>query len=339
MPRPKKSKDGDSAFEGDLVLKSIEDLGANVMTSLDDLKYDHCVSTGIWGFDWALGGGIPNISVVEVHGPNTVGKTSVALHMANQAASAGMTVYYVDMEYAVNDKQAEIFIKNPDKVKWIQPESGEKALEIIKLILKTTKNSFIVLDSVGASVPEKIAEGSVGDSHVGVQARMFMQFGPTAKVWTRKNGNILLAINQESSKITPSGRPGISLAGGRKWEYVPDFRIRFTKRFQNGDIKEGDEQIGHVIEAKITKNRFGAPFRTADLPLIYGLGFDVYRELLENAVNFGVVKKAGAWYSVGEEGKEYEPAKCQGLSAMSLHISRNELMLADIKDQLTEMVS
>ncbi len=328
----KKKKEEDNKDSPDIVVGAIEEIGANVMTSLDELKVGFYISTGMWGFDYALGQGMPNVGVIEMHGPNTIGKTSVALHMTNRAIKKGMTPYYVDMEYAVNDSQAKIFVED-NKVRWIQPESGNKALDIIKYILRTTKNSFIVLDSVAAAVPEVIAEGDVADSHVGVQARMFMQFGPTAKVWTRKNGNVLLVINQESTKFIPgSMRPGITLAGGRKWEYIPDIRFRLTKKFQNGDIKEGDEQIGHIVEAKITKNRFGVPFRIAELPLIYGIGFDTNRELIENGVNLGVVNRAGAWYNYGEQ------RLGQGLSKSSRFLQEHPEVAEKIFKELNEII-
>ena len=328
----KKKKDEYNKESPDLVISAIEEIGSNVMTSLDELKVGFYISTGMWGFDFALGQGMPNVGVIEIHGPNTIGKTSVALHMTNRAIQKGMTPYYIDMEYAVNDNQAAIFIKD-NKVRWIQPESGNKALDIIKYILRTTKNSFIVLDSVGATVPEVIAEGDVADSHIGVQARMFMQFGPTAKVWTRKNGNLLLAINQESTKINPmGGPPGITLAGGRKWEYVPDIRFRLTKKFQNGDIKEGDDQIGHIVEVKVTKNRFGVPFRTAELPLIYGIGFDTNRELIDNAVSLGVVNRAGTWYNYGEQ------RLGQGLSKSSKFLSEAPEIAEKIFKELNEII-
>lgn len=319
----------------EIILASIAKMGAHVMNNIDDLAAKSQLSTGLWGLDYALGGkGIPSISVAEIHGPNGVGKTSLALTLTNEAVKKGMTTYYVDTEYAVNDDMSAIFVGQKD-VKWIQPESGEKALDIIKFILRETTNSFIVLDSIGGTQPGKIADGDVGDSHVGIQARMFSQFGPVAKVWTKKNNNILLAINQESANLK-STKGGYSLGGGRKWAYIPDLRIRVTKRFDNGDIKDGADIVGHYVEAKVTKNRFGPPMRTADLPLIYGEGFDTEREFVSNATLFGVVKKAGSWYSFdGSEGE----VKRQGEAAISAWFRDNPKELEAATQRLTEIVS
>lgn len=333
MPRKKKKTDTAPASEHDVVIAAIEKMGAQVMNNIDELAAKSQLSTGIWGLDYGLGGkGVPSISVVEIHGPNGVGKTSLALHLTNQAKLQGMNVYYVDTEYAVNDDMSSIFVGQND-VKWVQPESGEKALDIIKFLLKETTNSFIVLDSVGGTQPSKIADGDVGDSHVGIQARMFMQFGPVAKVWTKKNQNILLAVNQESANITTGS---YTLAGGRKWAYVPDIRIRLTKKFKEGDIKEGADIIGHIIEAKITKNRFGPPMRKVELPLVYGEGFDLERELTDNAILYGVVKKAGAWYSYEHEGEE---KKHCGMNAFVTWLRENPAITAEIKQKTTEIVS
>ena len=334
MGRPKKKKDSAAPkSEQDVILATIENMGAQVMNSIDELAAKNQLSTGLWGLDYGLGGkGIPSISVVELHGPNGVGKTSLALHLTNQAVQQGMNVYYVDTEFAVNDDMSGIFVGQND-VKWIQPESGEKALDIIKFILKETTNSFIVLDSIGGTQPSKIAEGDVGDSHVGIQARMFMQFGPVAACWAKKNQNILVTVNQESANIATGS---YTLAGGKKWAYVPDIRVRLVKKFKQGDITEGGDIIGHIIEAKVTKNRFGPPMRKVEIPLIYGEGFDAERELTDNAILYGVVKKGGAWYSYEHNGEEI---KRQGIGAFAEWLRETPEAKDAIFKEVSERVS
>ncbi len=335
MPRKKKEKAKDEApkTEMDVILSAITKMGAQVMNNIDELAAQGQLSTGLWGLDYGLGGkGIPSITVIEIHGPNGVGKTSLALHLTNMAVKSGMKPFFVDTEYAVNDDMSGIFVGQND-VQWVQPDSGEKALDIIKFLLKETTGSFIVLDSVGGTQPSKIAEDDVGTSHIGIQARMFSQFGPIAKVWTKKKNNILLVVNQESANIATGG---YNLAGGRKWSYIPDMRIRLTKKYKEGDIKEGSDIIGHIVEAKITKNRFGPPMRKVEIPLIYGEGFDIERELVDNAILFGVVKKGGAWYSYEHEGEEI---KRQGIAAFSLWLKDNPLASDNIRALLTEIVS
>ena len=333
MPRKKKTEPVAPTSERDVILAAIEKMGAHVMNDIADLAAKNQLSTGLFGLDYGLGGkGIPSISVVEIHGPNGVGKTSISLHLTNMAVKAGMTPYYVDTEYAVNDDMSGIFVGQKD-VQWIQPESGEKALDIIKFLLKETTNSFIVLDSIGGTQPGKIADGDVADAHVGVQARMFSQFGPVAKVWTKKNQNILVTINQESANIATGS---YTLAGGKKWSYVPDLRIRLTKKYKEGDIKDGADIIGHIIEAKITKNRFGPPMRKVEIPLIYGEGFDIERELTDNAILYGVVKKSGAWYSYEYKGEEQ---KFQGQNAFVSWLKQQPEVTAEIRARATEIIS
>jgi recombination protein RecA len=333
MPRKKKQTEVAPKSEQDIILAAIEKMGAQVMNDIHELAAKGQLSTGLWGLDYGLGGkGIPSISVVEIHGPNGVGKTSLALHLTAQAVKQGMIPYFIDTEYAINDDMSGIFVGQKD-VQWVQPESGEKALDIIKFLLKETSNSFIVLDSIGGTQPSKIADGDVADSHVGVQARMFTQFGPVAKVWTKKNNNILVAVNQESANISTGG---YTLGGGRKWSYVPDLRIRLTKKYKEGDIKEGADIIGHIIEAKITKNRFGPPMRKVEIPLIYGEGFDIERELVENAILYGVVKKGGSWYTYDHGGDEI---KYQGLTAFCAWLKGVPEATKAIRDTITEIVS
>lgn len=327
--RKKKAEVSDSP---DMVLSAIEEIGAHVTGDLDDLAADHYIDTGIWGLNYAIShGGIPSTYVVEMHGANGTGKTSLALHMCKRAKAQGFNVYYVDVEMAVNNSLAGIFVDKED-VQWIHPDSGEKALDIITTILKTTTNSFVVLDSVGATTPIKIEDASAEDQFIGLHARMFSKFGAPAARNCKRNNNILFCLNQESANITTMGARGVAVPGGKKWSFVPDLRVRVRKRFTNGDIMDGETKIGHIISAEITKNRHGPPFRTADIPLIYGAGFDTERELLENAIAFGVVKRAGAWYSYGEE-------KQQGLTNMSAWLRENDDKRAEIVKELTEIVS
>ena len=305
MGRPKKNLEVvDSIVDpSTLIMGQIEKLGVNVLDNLDDLACDFYLSTGIWGFDYVLGGGIPSCAVVEVHGDNGVGKSSIALQVCDAALKEKKIEkpYHVDTEMAVNDKLARIFLKNSG-IKWLQPPSGPVALNTIKLILKQTKHSFIVLDSVGATIPDDIAEGNVEDAHIGRHAKLFSQFGPIARTYARINQNILFCLNQETTNISPMSRGGGKPTGGKRWGFVPDIRIKLVKKFNNGTLKNSDgDIIGHIIEATVTKNRFGVPWRTVELPLIYGVGFDIERDLIQNAADTGVVQKSGVWYNYGEQ--------------------------------------
>ena len=328
MPKKKKTEVSD---DPELILSAIEEIGAECLTDLGELAAEKYIDTGIWGLNYVLShGGIPSTYVVEVHGGNGLGKSSLALHLAAQANKQGFNVYYVDVEMAVNDAMASIFL-GKDDAKWIRPDSGEKALDIIKLILKSTKNSFVVLDSVGATTPIKIEDASSEDQFIGSHAKMMSNFGAPAARNCKRNNNVLLCLNHESANITPMGARGYVVSGGKKWSYVPDLRIRLTKKFQNGDITEGDTKIGHVVEAEVTKNRHGPPFMKVDLPLIYGKGFDTNRDLVENAIAFGIIKKAGAWYSYGED-------KHQGLLSISQWLEKYAEKRESIIKELNEVI-
>lgn len=327
----KKKKKIEVSDDPELIVAAVEEIGAHCTGDLNELAAEKYLDTDIWGLNYAVShGGIPSTYVVEAHGENGLGKTSLALHMCAMAKRAGFSVYYVDVEYAVNNAMASIFVDKND-VHWIHPDTGEKALDIISLILKTTKNSFVVLDSVGATTPQKMEDASAEDQFIGLHARMMAGFGGPAARNCKRNNNVLFCLNHETVKITPMGARGYTIAGGRKWSYAPDLRIRLTKRYPNPDIMDGDTKIGHIIHCEVTKNRHGPPYRTADLPLIYGAGFDVERELLENAIAFGVVQRAGAWYSYGEE-------KHQGLTNMSEWLKQNPDNKKAIIKELDQLV-
>ncbi len=300
MGRPKKNPEPAEITDDELVMAEIAKMGAHVMENLDDLACDYYMSTGIWGLDYGLGGGIPSCAVVEIHGDNGVGKSSLGLQICAAAIASGIKPYHFDTEFAVNDKQARIFL--PDGgVKWIQPETGSIALNGIKALLKGVKHACIVLDSVGGTVPDAIAEGNVEDAHIGNHAKLFSQFGGTARTYARKHQNMLICLNQETTNISPMSKGGGKPTGGKKWGFIADIRIKLVRKFQNGMIKDSKGSIiGHIIEATITKNRFSAPHVTVDLPLMYGIGFDVERDLIENAVGVGVVEKSGSWFSFGD---------------------------------------
>lgn len=329
MARKKKNEIEDNSQEA--ILAAIQEIGAHTTSDIKALSAERLLDTGIWGLNYALGhGGIPSTFLCEVHGPNGCGKTSLALYLCQQAKNQNFTPYYIDMEYAVNDAMASIFISNND-ISWIHPDTGEKALDIITLLLKTTKNSFIVLDSVSACTPSKIEDASAEDSFIGLQARMLSLFGPKAGRLCKRNNNILFCLNHESVKINRMGTGGYNVSGGTQWSYTPDLRIRVQKRYMNGDILEGEQKIGHVIKAEITKNRHGPPFRIAEIPLIYGQGFDTNRELIENAINFGAVKRAGAWYT-------YEEEKHQGIQNLSAWMAQNPKKREQLIKELNDLV-
>lgn len=328
----KKKKKKEVSDDPELILSSIEQIGAYVTSDLDSLAAKYYINTGIWGLNYAIShGGIPSTYVIECHGANGIGKSSLALHLSKQASNIGFNVFYVDVERAINDSLASIFLDKSDAI-WIHPDNGENALDITTLILKTTQKSFVVFDSVGGCTPSQIEDGSAGDAHIGLHARLMSNFGGPAARYCKANNNVLFCLNHETANITPMGARGYNISGGRKWSYVPDLRIRLTKKYPSGDITEGDQKIGHIIHTEITKNRHGPPYRSAELPLIYGIGIDDTRELVENAISFGIIKRTSAWYSYGDE-------KQQGIGNMSQYLKDNPDKRKQIVKELNEIVN
>ena len=344
MGRSKKT-DGTSDSP-DLISAELEKLGCRIFRNLEELKPDAFIPTGMFGFDRIISdqGGFPGNSVVEIYGPNSTGKTSVALQVAAKAQQMNMKVYYINSERAINPSIVKCFPElDANKVEWIEPDNGESAINIMTTILKLNPKSLIVNDSIPACLPAAIDDGNAGDATVGALARLFSPFMPKAKRWCRENNCLLIQLNQERSKIGPMVRGGTEQPGGRAVKFYSDIRIKLTKRFKNGDIKVGEDIVGHIIEAKAVKTRWTSPFQTADLPLVYGSGFDIGRELLGCAELYGVVQKSGAWYSYFKEGadlKTDEPVyKAQGIDRMAAWIRQNEEVQIELADRMTALLT
>jgi recombination protein RecA len=324
----------------DLINKELEKIGCQIFSELSQLRPKQFISTGMFGFDRVISteGGFPGNSVVEIFGPNSTGKTSVALQVAAQAQKLGMVVYYVNAERAINASIVQCF---PDlkatEVKWIQPDSGEAAIDVMKTLLKTQTNILVINDSIPACLPSVMADANAGDSTVGQLARLFAPFMPEAKKWCGRNENLLIQLNQERAKIGPMARGGKEQPGGNAVKFYSDIRIKLTKRWKpNGNITMGEDVIGHYIEAKMEKTRWAPPFQTADMPLIYGAGFDEGRELLHNALLYNVVVQAGAWYKYlrGEEIVH----QAQGEDRMSSWIRQHPNVQTEIINRMEEIL-
>ena len=334
----RKAKISDSP---DLITGELEKIGCQIFENLDGLKPARFITTGMFGFDRVISttGGFPGNSVVEIFGPNSTGKTSVALQIAAQAQKIGMKVYYVNAERAINPSILECFADlKPEEVKWILPDSGEAAIDIMKTLLKTQTDILVVNDSIPACLPSVMADANAGDATVGQLARLFAPFMPEAQKWCKKNNNLLVQLNQERAKIGPMARGGTEQPGGKAVKFYSDIRIKVTKRFKpNGDIKMGEDIIGHYIEAKMIKTRWAPPHQTADLPLIYGAGFDEGREILCNALLYNVIAAAGAWYKYIVDGEVVHQA--QGEANMASWIRQNPDKQKEIIQKMEEILS
>lgn len=258
------------------------------------------ISTGSLALDLALGiGGIPRGRVTEIYGPESGGKTTLALHIVAQAQKAGGVAAFVDAEHALDPTYARQLGVDVDNLLLSQPDTGEQALEIVELLVRSGAVDVIVVDSVAALVPRAEIEGEMGDSHVGLQARLMSQALRKLTGVLSKSNTAAIFINQIREKVgVMYGNPEVT-TGGRALKFYSSVRLDVRRRGQ--PIKKGDQPIANVVRVKVTKNKLAPPFREAELELYFGRGIDPVADLVTVAVDRGVVKKAGSWFSYNDD--------------------------------------
>lgn len=334
-------KKKDEVDEIELVSKEIEKLGGRITRKVEELRPSHYISTGIMSLDMILSdeGGIPGNAVMEVFGPNGTGKSTLAMQFACQAHKIDEDVYYLNPENSVNPSFVKSFPGlNKDKIAWIMPENGEKAIDIMVHLLQTKTRSMVILDSVPACLPAKMDDSKADETSVGAIARLFSPFMSKAKKHCSHNNNVLILLNQERAKISTMSKGGTTQPGGHAIAFYVDTRIKLERVYPNPEIKSGKDIIGHKIIVKTLKNRFTSPFRTIELPLIYGQGISVERELVEYCTMFNVIKKAGAWLSYIKEGEEDPTFKSQGIEEMADYVKQNPKVKEDIEGRLRDVL-
>ncbi|HLV02444.1 MAG TPA: recombinase RecA [Acidobacteriota bacterium] len=267
------------------------------------------ISSGSLSLDAALGvGGFPRGRVVEIYGPESSGKTTVALHAVAEAQKMGGTAAFIDAEHAMDAQYARNLGVNVDDLLVSQPDSGEQALEIAEVLVRSGAIDILVIDSVAALVPRAELEGEMGDSHVGLQARLMSQALRKLTGIVSKSKTCLIFINQIREKIgVMFGNPETT-TGGRALKFYSSVRVEIRR---TGSLKDGDQSVGNRTKAKVVKNKIAPPFKEAEFDIMFGEGISREGELLDLAVNHKIVEKAGSWFSYGDErlGQGRENAK------------------------------
>ncbi|WP_176709990.1 recombinase RecA [Streptomyces sp. Wb2n-11] len=282
----------------DAALAQIErQFGKGAVMRLGDRPNDpiEVISTGSTALDIALGvGGLPRGRVVEVYGPESSGKTTLTLHAVANAQKAGGTVAFVDAEHALDPEYAKALGVDTDNLILSQPDTGEQALEIVDMLVRSGAIDLIVIDSVAALVPRAEIEGEMGDSHVGLQARLMSQALRKITGALHQSGTTAIFINQLREKIGVMFGSPETTTGGRALKFYASVRLDI-RRIET--LKDGTDAVGNRTRVKVVKNKVAPPFKQAEFDILYGQGISREGGLIDMGVEHGFVRKAGAWYT------------------------------------------
>ena len=273
----------------------------SVMRLGDDstAKGMEAISTGSIGLDVALGiGGLPRGRVVEIYGPESSGKTTLTLQVIAEAQKLGGTAAFIDAEHALDPRYAQKLGVNVDELLVSQPDTGEQALEITDMLVRSGAIDIIVIDSVAALTPKAEIEGEMGDSHMGLQARLMSQALRKLTANIKRSNTMVVFINQIRMKIGVMFGSPETTTGGNALKFYASIRLDIRRI---GAIKKGDEVIGNQTRVKVVKNKVSPPFKMAEFEILYGFGISREGELIDLGVQHGIVDKAGSWYSYGED--------------------------------------
>ncbi len=312
-----------------LTLEKIEkDFGKGSVMRLGDARYGviEAIPTGAISLDLALGmGGVPRGRVIEIFGPEASGKTTVAMHICAQAQKLGGTAAIIDAEHALDPEYAKALGVNTDDLLVSQPDSGEQALEITEQLVRSGAVDVIVIDSVAALVPKAEIEGEMGDSHMGLQARLMSQALRKLTGIVSKTKSVIIFINQMRQKIGVMYGPSETTTGGNALKYYASIRLD-VRRIEV--LKKDNVEYGNRIKVKVVKNKVAPPFRIAEFNLIYGKGICPVSSLVEVATSLGVIQKSGTWFSYGSE------KIGQGVEKAIETLSSNQKMMKEIESKV-----
>ncbi len=295
-------------------------LGDRVQVQMD------VIPTGSISLDYALGiGGVPRGRVIEIFGPESSGKTTLSLHIIAEAQKMGGLAAFVDAEHALDPIYARKLGVDTVNLLVSQPDSGEQALEIVETLVRSSALDVIVVDSVAALVPRAELEGEMGDSHMGLQARLMSQALRKLTATVSKSNTCVIFINQLREKIgVMFGNPETT-TGGRALKFYTSIRLDIRRI---ASIKDGQEVVGNRTRVKVVKNKLAPPFRSCEFDIMYSQGISMVGDLLDLAADMNIVQKSGTWYSFGEE------RLGQGRENVKRFLQENE----DFRNQIEELV-
>ncbi len=289
------------------------------------------IPTGALSLDLALGiGGLPRGRIVEIYGPESSGKSTLAMHVVAEAQRNGGICAYIDAEHAMDPVYAKAIGVNVDALLISQPDTGEQALEISDMLIRSGALDVLVIDSVAALTPRAELDGEMGDTHVGLQARLMSQALRKLTGSLSKSRTIAVFINQLREKVgVIYGSPEVT-PGGRALKFYASIRIDIRRVEQ---IKDGADIVGNRTRAKVVKNKCGAPFKQAEFDIMYGQGISREGSLLDVAVDLGFVKKSGAWFTY--EGEQLG----QGRENVKQFLAENPQLMAEIDQRVRERLA
>ena len=286
------------------------------------------IPTGALSLDAALGiGGVPRGRVIEIYGPEASGKTTLSLHIMAETQKLGGKVAFIDAEHALDPRYAAKLGVNTDDLLLSQPDSGEQALEITETLVRSNAIDTIVIDSVAALVPRAELEGEMGDSHMGLQARLMSQALRKLAGIIKKSNTCVIFINQIRMKIGVMFGSPETTTGGRALKFYASVRLDIRRI---GAIKEGSIAVGNRVRVKVVKNKMAPPFREVELDIMYGFGISYEADILDIALEADLISKMGSWYSYGDE------RLGQGRENTKVYLHDNPDMLEDLTVKVKE---
>lgn len=332
MTKKMVSEEKDSKKIDSIVEEISSKFGDGMIMKLGEVRKTdvETISTGSISLDLALGiGGVPRGRVIEVYGPESSGKTTLALHISANAQKSGGTVAFIDAEHALDPEYARKIGVNINELLISQPDNGEQALDIVETLVRSNALDVIVIDSVAALTPQAEIDGDMGDQHMGRQARLMSQALRKLTPIISKSNCVVIFINQIRMKIGIVFGSPETTTGGNALKFYASIRLDVRRAAQ---IKKGDEVVGNRVKVKVTKNKVAPPFRVAEFDIMYNEGISLSGDVLDIGVKFNVISKKGNSYSYGEEklGISREKAK--------LTLKENELMTKEIMAKIHEAV-